>query len=87
MRVKIRVYMELALKLGWREREISTDGESTTLGELLRALPELREFINEEFTERFMVLVNGVNSRLLGGLQARVKDSDIVDIFPPAGGG
>lgn len=87
LRVKIRVYMDLASKVGWRERDVSVAGESTTLGELLERVQELRGFLNEGFTERFVVLVNGINSRLSGGLRTRVRDGDTVDIFPPAGGG
>lgn len=79
--------MELALKAGWKEREVFVDREYITLGELLGEFQELRGFLDEEFAERFIVLVNGVNSRLLGGLRAGVKDGDTVDIFPPAGGG
>lgn len=87
LRVKIRVYLDLALKVDWREKDVYVDGEYSTLAELLRRLDELSTFIDEGFTERFIVLVNGVNVRLSGGLEMRVKDGDVIDIFPPAGGG
>ncbi|MEM1527800.1 MAG: MoaD/ThiS family protein [Sulfolobales archaeon] len=87
LRVKIRVYMDLVTKLGWKENDIVVHGESSTLREVLERIQELRSFLNGEFTERFIVLINGVNSRFSGGLLARVKDGDVVDIFPPAGGG
>lgn len=87
MRVKIRVYLDLALKLDWREKDVYVDGEYITLEELLRKLHELSDFIDEGFTERFIVLVNGINVRLSGELETRVKDGDVIDIFPPAGGG
>lgn len=87
MRVKIRVYLDLALKLDWREKDVYVDGEYITLEELLRKLHELSAFIDEGFTERFIVLVNGINVRLSGELETRVKDGDVIDIFPPAGGG
>lgn len=87
MRVKIRVYMDLALKIGWREKEFDIAGSSITLKELLESSQELRNFLDDSFTERFIVLVNGINVRLSGGLLAKVSDGDVVDVFPPAGGG
>jgi len=87
LRVKIRVYMDLADKVGWRESDVPVNGETSTLREILEKIQELRGLLDEGFTERFIVLVNGVNSRLSGGLLTRVKDGDVIDVFPPAGGG
>ncbi|MCS7099577.1 MAG: MoaD/ThiS family protein [Sulfolobales archaeon] len=87
MKLKIRVYMELAAKVGWREREVHVPGNSCTLRDLLESIEEFKGLLDESFTERFVVLVNGVNARLRGGLEATISDGDTLDIFPPAGGG
>ena len=88
MKLKIRVYMDLAAKVGWKEREIYVPGSSScTLRDLLERIEEFKGLLDESFTERFVVLVNGVNVRLRGGLEAMISDGDTLDIFPPAGGG
>lgn len=79
--------MELAVKVGWREKEVHVPGDYSTLRKLLEHVEEFKGFLSEDFTDRFIVLVNGVNARLKGGLEAPISDGDTLDIFPPAGGG
>lgn len=40
---------------------------------------ELKDFVN--------ILVNGRNISFLNGLDTRLRDGDLVVLFPPAGGG
>ncbi|MCS7102318.1 MAG: MoaD/ThiS family protein [Candidatus Korarchaeum sp.] len=84
--VKVRVYMTLREKLGWGSKEIRFS-EEVKLSELLEELKDLKEILESFGYESFMILVNGRNIRFLNWLDTRVEDEDVIDIFPPAGGG
>ncbi|MEM0268242.1 MAG: MoaD family protein [Candidatus Korarchaeum sp.] len=84
--VEVRVYMTLRDKLGWRSKEIHLDKE-IKFSELLEKLRDLKEVLERFGYENFMMLVNGRNIRLSGWLDTEVGEGDVVDIFPPAGGG
>ncbi len=88
IKVILRVYGALREKLGWSSREVMLKG-SATLGNLLEKIPDLSEYIvrDGELSEYFIVLINGKHAQFLGGLRARLKNGDEVDIFPPGAGG
>ncbi|MEN2999758.1 MAG: MoaD family protein [Acidilobaceae archaeon] len=84
MGVRVRVYGDLREVLGWSQKEVEA---GRNLGETLRKVPLLWESVNKYPFDTLMVLINGQNVRLSGGLEASVKEGDVIDIFPPAAGG
>ena len=82
-------------------RDITHQGEQVwkqpteTVGDLLCTLcdrygPEFRRWIvdeNGEFGGLSIVLVNGVDTRSLQGMDTQLKPEDIIAIFPPVAGG
>ena len=58
-----------------------------TLSKLLDLLPDLKDAMYGVGLEHFIILVNGHNIVLLEGLETRVRDGDVVDVFPQAAGG
>ncbi|MCB2178304.1 MoaD/ThiS family protein [bacterium] len=82
-------------------RDITHQGEQVwkqpteTVGELLSTHcdlygPEFRRWIvdeNGEFGGLSIVLVNGVDTRSLQGMDTQLKPEDIIAIFPPVAGG
>ncbi|MGC9104615.1 MAG: MoaD/ThiS family protein [Candidatus Methanodesulfokora sp.] len=62
-------------------------GASCKLSDMLSHLSDLKKVIEEFGQENFTILLNGRNIRTLSGLETSVLDGDVIDIFPPAGGG
>ena len=58
-----------------------------TLSKLLDLLLDLKDAMYGVGLEHFIILVNGHNIMLPEGLETRVKDGDVIDIFPQAAGG
>lgn len=86
MPITVRVYASLREKLGWNSRELNTEG-SCKLSNVLSHLSDLKKVFEEFGQENFTILLNGRNIRTLDGLETSVLDGDVLDIFPPAGGG
>ncbi len=87
-RVTINVYTSLREKLGWKTKVVIVNDDAT-LEDVVKSVQDLwnalREFIERGWTP--MILVNGVHADLKGGMRVRVKDGDVIDVFPAAGGG
>lgn len=88
MKVSIHVYAFLRGKLGWNSKTLEVE-DNVNLRRILEFVPELRDILVSDggLNPRFMVLLNGRNVRLLGGLDTPVEDGTRIDVFPPAGGG
>lgn len=86
MHVRVNVYMDLARKLKWSKREIAINKDKATVRDVLNSINELKDTVLPNL-DSFMVLVNGINIRLLKGLDTEVGEGFTIDIFPPAGGG
>lgn len=86
MKVKVVVYSFLKEKLGWKEKTIEIDRDKTTVGDIISLIPDLKKVICENVDE-FLILVNGINIRLLKQLKTEVNDGAEIAIFPPGGGG
>ncbi|MCS7107311.1 MAG: MoaD family protein [Acidilobaceae archaeon] len=84
MSVIVRVYGDLREVLGWSQKEVE---RGRNLGETLRKVPLLWESISKYPFDTLIILINGRNARLSGGLEAEVKEGDVIDVFPPAAGG
>jgi molybdopterin converting factor small subunit len=78
--------MDLAKKLGWSRKEISIDKEKILLRDILSFLTDLRDIVVGNI-DNYIVLVNGVNIKLLKGLETEIVGDTTIDIFPPAAGG
>lgn len=81
--------------VGSREVEIQVK-KDCTVRDALRLLAEERGKALEnrifdpdtnELRPHIRVLLNGQNLYLLEGLETRVKERDVIMVFPPAGGG
>jgi molybdopterin converting factor small subunit len=78
--------MDLAGKLGWSKRDLNIDKDKVTFKEVLSELRDLWNTIINNLDE-YLILVNGVNIKLLRGLETEIYSDVTIDIFPPAGGG
>jgi molybdopterin converting factor small subunit len=78
--------MDLAGKLGWSRRDLNIDKDKVTFKEVLSELRDLWNTIISNLDE-YLILVNGVNIKLLRGLETEIYSDVTIDIFPPAGGG
>lgn len=86
MKIYVNVYMDLAKKLGWSRKEISIDKEKILLRDILSVFTDLRDIVVGNI-DNYIVLVNGVNIKLLKGLETEIVGDTTIDIFPPAAGG
>ena len=86
MKIYVNVYMDLAKKLGWSRKEISIDKEKILLRDILSFFTDLRDIVVGNI-DNYIVLVNGVNIKLLKGLETEIVGDTTIDIFPPAAGG
>ncbi len=78
--------MDLTKKLGWSEKVFVLDREKVNLKELLSLLEDLKSVVLSNLDD-YMVLVNGVNIKLLKGIETEICSDSTIDIFPPAAGG
>ena len=86
MKIYVNVYMDLAKKLGWSRKEISIDKDKILLRDILSFLTDLRDIVVGNI-DNYIVLVNGVNIKLLKGLETEIVGDTTIDVFPPAAGG
>ena len=96
MLVKIRFFATIREKAGKKEVEVNVQGESIDMLNLIRLISdkvgeEFRRTVLDPETQKvrqyIKVMVNGRDIESLNRLKTAVKDGDIVQIFPPVGGG
>ena len=87
MPVTLRVYATLIEIVGSRVRKVPiASGE--TIEELLRKTGLYDTVIeNGKVRSMYKVLVNGRDIEFLDGLKTKLKDGDVIDVFPPVAGG
>jgi len=92
-RVKLTYFAGIAELTGVKEEEIEVRN-GTTLADLLSKIlpsrhPELKEFLKEAISSgRYLVVVNGRSyTSLPGGLGYKLRNGDMISVFPPLGGG
>jgi len=78
--------MNLAKKLGWRNKELVVNREKATFEEILSMVKDLKDIIINNLDE-YIILINGLNIKLLKGLETEISGDVTIDIFPPAAGG
>lgn len=86
MHININIYMNLAKKLGWRNKELVVNREKATFEEILSMVKDLKDIIINNLDE-YIILINGLNIKLLKGLETEISGDVTIDIFPPAAGG
>jgi len=86
LKIYVNVYMDLAKKLGWSRKEISIDKDKILLSDILSFFTDLRDIVVGNI-DNYIVLVNGVNIKLLKGLETEIVGDTTIDVFPPAAGG
>jgi molybdopterin synthase sulfur carrier subunit len=91
--MQVRLYATLRQIVGTKIVEVPVQTEKT-IGDLLRALvqqyPKLDESIwysDGSLAEHVAVILNGRDIRHLEGVDTPLTDDDILDVFPPVGGG
>jgi len=82
--IEIRVYGKLRKSLGKTSVFIETGQEKMTLRKLIAKLPCKEEMVKKSTA---FILVNGKNCIFIGGMEAKVKDNDVIDLLPPVDGG
>jgi MoaD family protein, archaeal len=87
MSVKIRVYATLRERVKWDSRNVDLKGSEIALSELIDSISDLKSAMHDIGLEHFIILVNGHNIMLLQGFNTKVRDGDVIDIFPQAAGG
>ena len=86
MHININIYMNLAKKLGWKNKELVVNREKATFEEILSMVKDLKDIIINNLDE-YIILINGLNIKLLKGLETEISGDVTIDIFPPAAGG
>lgn len=81
--VRVRVFATLRSIVGKNELDL----QASTVGELLEKLYSEYPKMKKELEKGAIILVNGKNIEHLGKLNTKLKDEDVVSIFPPVGGG
>jgi len=86
LHININIYMNLAKKLGWKNKELVVNREKATFEEILSMVKDLKDIIINNLDE-YIILINGLNIKLLKGLETEISGDVTIDIFPPAAGG
>ncbi len=96
MRIKVRFYAILREIAKRKEIEVELPGNDHTIHDILNLIREkvsadlfkkIMDFWNTKKGPKLIILLNGRNIVYIDGLKTKVKDNDIIDIFPPGGGG
>lgn len=96
MRVKVKYFTTLRELSGTAEEEL-TIRDGANLADLIEEVAskygkEARDYLYQKEESRkvdpsIYFLINGENSRILSGLDTKLKDGDVIAIIPPIGGG
>ena len=97
MKVSVRFFTSLREITGKKEEILQfSDSEKVTVDKILRTLSSQygKGFVNyvydaetDEVKGFLQFLINGQSASTLKGLQTELKDSDVLAILPPVGGG
>jgi MoaD family protein len=94
LRVTVRYFTTLRELAGNTEEKMEMEGGATLAGLIAKVASkygeEARNYLYHEETRidpSIYFMVNGVNAKLLSGLDTKLRDGDVVAIIPPIGGG
>jgi len=96
MRIKVRYFTTLRELSGCAEEELEIE-EGATLANIITVITskygkKAHDYLysrgeNSKIDPSIYFLINGMNSKIFSGINAKLKDGDIVAIIPPIGGG
>ena len=66
---------------------LEIEKQDTTLHDIVEILHSMSSNSNIFNSSNLLIVVNGVESSMLGGLDATVKDGDVISIVPVVHGG
>ncbi|KUK18617.1 ubiquitin-like small modifier protein 1 [Thermococcus sibiricus] len=81
--VRVKVFATLRNIVEKNELQIQANTVRELLEKLYSKYPEMKK----ELEKGVIILVNGKNIEHLEKLDTKLKDEDVVSIFPPVGGG
>ena len=91
MKIKVKVFATLRDNVGWKEKEYNV--EAKDINDFLKEVVggKLYNIIMNkskgELNPQYKILLNGRDIDFLDGLKTKLKDQDLIAIFPPVGGG
>jgi molybdopterin synthase sulfur carrier subunit len=94
--IKVRFFAHLRNVAGTRELEVNTQSGRMDVESLMHLLfkklgEDFRKAVQDPKTGKIQpyikIMLNGIDTEQLNGLETAVKDGDTVQIFPPIGGG
>jgi len=91
MKIKVKVFATLRDMVGWKEKEY--DVEAKDINDFLEDVVggKLYDIIMDkdkgQLLPQYKILLNGRDIDFLEGLKTKLKDQDLIAIFPPVGGG
>ena len=91
MKIKVKIFATLRDSVGWKEKEYNV--EAKDINNFLKEVVggKLYNIIMDkskgELNPQYKILLNGRDIDFLDGLKTKLKDQDLIAIFPPVGGG
>jgi len=91
MKIKVKVFATLRDNVGWKEKEYNV--EAKDINDFLKDVVggKLYDIIMDKDKgqplSQYKILLNGRDVDFLDGLKTKLKDQDLIAIFPPVGGG
>jgi len=93
MSVKVKFYSLFKINLKSSGKEYQIDGE-ITVNDLISMLDEDYDgYFSQKLLDAgkispgSIILINGENVIHINGLESKIKDGDVVTLFPPSAGG
>ncbi|MCW4055732.1 MAG: MoaD family protein [Candidatus Bathyarchaeota archaeon] len=95
MQISVRLFTTLRELAGKGEETLEFRAKSITVKEVLKELAKrhgsaFKEYLYDDrnrVREHLQILVNGRSASLMGDLETRLKEKDVVAVVPPVGGG
>jgi len=83
--VKVKLFANFREIAGKKILEVEAEDVEELIGRLVSLFPGMRELVERE--EYLHVMVNGVHINSLEKYGTKLKNDDVVAIFPPVSGG
>ena len=83
--VKVKLFANFREAVGSREIEIEAKTIKELLFSLIERYPKLEEYFSEDRLKDYVHIM--VNGKIIEDLATKLKQDDVVAIFPPVSGG
>lgn len=83
--VKVKLFANFREAVGSREIEIEAGSIEELLSLLIERHPKLEEYFSEDRLKDYVHIM--VNGKIIKDLATKLKQDDVVAIFPPVSGG